>query len=93
MMDNKQDLHADVLLAPHHGSRFSNSPLFIKKVRPETVIFSCGKENIFGLPAHEVIDRYGFAGVEIFRTDRDGAITIETDGESIRFRGFRGRGF
>lgn len=78
-----RNIRSQILLSPHHGSRFSNSSQFIKKVRPELVVFSCGKDNIFGLPAREVLDRYRSLGVRIFRTDRDGAVTIETDGEKI----------
>lgn len=83
IMRQCRHIRSQVLLSPHHGSRSSNSSGFIRKVRPELVVFSCGKDNIFGLPAGETLDRYRSLGVRIFRTDRDGAVTIETDGEKI----------
>ncbi len=74
-----------VLKAPHHGSLTSSTPAFIAAVRPAAVIFSAGRDNRFGHPAPAVVDRYRTAGAAIFRTDRDGAIVLDTDGRSILF--------
>ncbi|HEX3703999.1 MAG TPA: hypothetical protein VHU82_11770, partial [Vicinamibacterales bacterium] len=54
-------------------------------------IFSAGRANHFGHPAPAVVDRYKSIGAQIFRTDRDGAVTMETDGYSIAVRTFAGR--
>ena len=68
---------SDILICPHHGSKYSSSDEFIRAVSPETVIISCGKNNIYGHPAPETIERYEEEDVEIKRTDRNGAVILE----------------
>ncbi len=81
-------LKATLLKSPHHGSRFSNTAPFIDAVSPKAVIFSSGYLNWMKHPHPEVIERYETAGVNIFRTDRDGSIHIETDGQRHQIRRF-----
>jgi competence protein ComEC len=69
-------LRAEVLLAPHQGSRTSSSPDFLRAVRPRIAVFPVGYRNRFGHPHSEVLARYREAGARIYRTDRDGAITL-----------------
>ena len=69
-------LRADVLLAPHQGSRTSSTPDFLDAVGPRIVVFPVGYRNRFGHPHREVARRYAERGVRIYRTDRDGAVTI-----------------
>jgi competence protein ComEC len=69
-------LRADVLLAPHHGSRTSSIPDFVRATGPEIVVFPVGYRNRFGHPQREVLGRYADIGARIYRTDRDGAVTI-----------------
>lgn len=70
------ELHADVLVAPHQGSRTSSSDEFVEKVNPQIVIFPVGYRNRFGHPHPKVVARYRAIGSRIYRTDRDGAITL-----------------
>lgn len=72
-----------ILKAPHHGSNGSSSPSFIAAVRPSAVIFSAGRRNAFGHPSPAAIARYRAAGAEIFRTDEDGAVFVDTDGTEV----------
>jgi competence protein ComEC len=83
-------LHADVLVAPHHGSKTSSTPEFVRDVGPRTVIFPVGYRNRFGHPHKEAVQRYRDLGSSIYRTDRDGALTVtfETSG-SIRIEPYR----
>jgi competence protein ComEC len=60
-------------------------------MHPRIAIVSAGRANHFGHPAPEVLERYRAAGAEIFRTDQDGAITVDSDGTSIEVRTFTGR--
>jgi competence protein ComEC len=69
-------LRADVLLAPHQGSRTSSMPEFVAAVGARIVVFPVGYRNRFGHPHLEVVRRYGESGARIYRTDRDGAVTI-----------------
>ena len=80
-----------VLKVPHHGSLTSSSPEFLRAVEPQIAVFSAGRANHFGHPAPAVLQRYRDIGAEIFRTDQDGAITLDTDGYSIDVHTFTGR--
>ncbi len=54
---------------------------------------SAGRANHFGHPVPEVLERYRAAGAEVFRTDQDGAVTVDTDGFSVNVHAFTGRTF
>ena len=77
------DLTSDILIAPHHGSKTSNSNSFIDSVNPETVIFSSGWGNRYRFPHPSVLKKYRELGCSILRTDSHGAITISIDGQSL----------
>jgi len=68
-------LRASVLLAPHHGSRSSSSPVLLNTLRPQTVLVQAGHRNAFGHPAPEVLDRYRARGLRWAATPDCGAIT------------------
>lgn len=70
-------LRADVLLAPHHGSRTSSSAEFLAAVGARTVIFPVGYRNRFRHPNEAVWRRHEETGAQLLRTDRDGAVTVE----------------
>ena len=80
-----------VLKVPHHGSATSSTAAFIAAAGPAVAIVSAGKGNLFGHPAQAVLARYRAAGVEVLRTDEDGAITVETDGRSVEITTWTGR--
>lgn len=86
LLQSGADLPSAVLKVPRHGSLTASTEEFVAAVKPKLAIFSVGHRNRFGLPRGEVISRYREAGSEILRTDQDGAIIIETDGERIRYR-------
>ena len=81
-------LRADILKIPHHGSASSSTPQFLESVKPTYAILSVGERNIGRLPHPEVLKRYERLGTKVFRTDRNGAITVVTDGEKIEVRPF-----
>jgi competence protein ComEC len=82
-----------VLKVPHHGSPGSSSAVFLESLRPTIAVVSAGRSNHFGHPAPAVLERYRAIGAEMFRTDRDGAVTVDTDGHSIDVHTFTGRRF
>jgi len=87
------DRHAPLRLLKvgHHGSRSSSTESFVQAFDPQLAFISVGRANLFGHPAPEVVARLESAGATIFRTDRDGAIIIETDGRDVRVKTMRGR--
>ncbi|MGE3955259.1 MAG: DNA internalization-related competence protein ComEC/Rec2 [Vicinamibacterales bacterium] len=80
-----------VLKVPHHGSSTSSSEAFVRALRPGVAVVSVGRSNRFGHPARAVLERYRRAGTELFRTDQDGAVRVETDGTALTVRGFTGK--
>jgi competence protein ComEC len=80
-----------VLKVPHHGSATSSSQAFLDALQPDVAVISAGRGNPFGHPVPDVLGRYRNAAAAIYRTDRDGAVTIETDGITLRVKTFTGR--
>ncbi len=76
-------LGAVVLKVAHHGSRFSTGPALLDAVKPRVAIVSAGPRNPFGHPSPEALARLRDAGARVYRTDRDGAIILETDGVTL----------
>lgn len=80
-----------VLKVPHHGSLTSSSERFLARLRPTVAVMSAGRDNVFGHPAPAVLERYRTVGAAIYRTDRDGAVTVHTDGRTLDIETFTGR--
>ena len=76
-------LHSDFLKAGHHGSRTSSSDQFLDLVQPRAVSISVGRRNKFRHPSPSVIARMNSRGIEVFRTDEQGALVFESDGRAI----------
>lgn len=66
----------DILKVGHHGSKTSTSLNFLKQINPKYAIISVGKDNDYGHPNEEILDRLESIGTEIFRTDESGTIEI-----------------
>jgi competence protein ComEC len=84
-------LRADAMLVPHHGSRSSSTGEFLAAVRPRFALVAAGYRNRFGHPHEEVLARYAAAGIELLRTDRDGALTLRLAPGSIGVEAQRAR--
>ncbi|MEK7342179.1 MAG: ComEC/Rec2 family competence protein, partial [Candidatus Binatota bacterium] len=89
LLQGEADLSSTVIKVPRHGSLTSSTEEFVAAVNPKLAIFSVGRRNPFGLPRQEVVSRYQAVGSGILRTDQDGAIIIETDGEKVRYRTYK----
>jgi competence protein ComEC len=70
-----------VLKVPHHGSLTSIFPPYLRQLSPQVAVFSAGRNNSFGHPHPRVIEIYRELGSEILRTDTQGTIVVQTDGE------------
>lgn len=78
----------DCLKVGHHGSRYSSSEAFLKKLKPELSIISCSSTNTYGHPSPETIQRLKDCGSQIEYTMKNGAITLETNGKNLRILRF-----
>ncbi len=76
-------LDVDLLKVGHHGSKTSSSELFIDYTKPKVALISVGENNKFKHPSKVVIDRYKSRNIEIDRTDIEGAIIYQSDGEHL----------
>ena len=73
-----------VLKAAHHGSHSANSEEIFNTFKPQAVLISCGKNNRYGHPHEDVLERATALGSKILRTDESGAVSIYVDDEHIR---------
>ena len=71
-------LHADVLLAPHHGSGTSSTEAFLDAVQPTLALFQVGYRNRYRHPKKEVFERYERRGIARVRSDTDGAVALDS---------------
>lgn len=81
-----ESLKSDVLKAGHHGSRTSSSEVFVSAVSPTYVIISAGKDNSYGHPHREVMDRFTAHGIITKNTADEGSISVVSDGTSVRIK-------
>lgn len=65
----------DYLSVPHHGSKYSSSEQFINTVNPKVSVISSGKNNSYGHPHKETLERLESVDTSIYRTDELGQIT------------------
>ena len=80
LVESGANLKADVLQVGHHGSSTSSSYIFMNAVLPEMGVISCGVNNKYGHPHKETLSILRDAGVDTYRTDLLGTITIGSDG-------------
>lgn len=79
-------LNSDVLLVPHHGSKYSSTLPFLEMTSPEVCITSSRQGNSFGFPNPETIRRIKSTGSGIFRIDRNGAVKVEISDSGFMVR-------
>ena len=84
MIGSGADLRAEILHLGHHGSNTSSGKEFLEAVSPETAIYSAGVDNSYGHPHAEVLAAVENTGAEIYGTDVNGSVIIETDGNSYK---------
>ena len=77
------DREYTVLKVAHHGSKHSSSEIFLKAVRPKIAIISAGENNSYGHPHQETLKRLRDIRCQIFETIQNGAITLQTDGNTL----------
>ncbi len=89
MLDEGKEPRCTVLKVAHHGSKTSTTEAFLAAAAPRFAVISVGRDNTFGHPAAEIVERLQNAGAKIYRTDEDGAVVFRTDGKKMRVETFR----
>lgn len=77
------DLQAEILIVPHHGSKTSSSELFIRTVAPQYALISSGYHNRFKHPHSTVVQRYQAQGATILNTAETGAIHFKISSQTM----------
>ena len=80
-----------VLKAAHHGSGGGTSLDWLAATRPSIALVSVGRDSPFGHPAPATLARLAAARADVWRTDRDGAIHVRTDGRRLDVTAISGR--
>jgi competence protein ComEC len=89
LLASAENLQSAVLKVAHHGSESGTSNEFLQVVKPAFAVISVGADNPYGHPSQAVLNRLAAIGAQVFRTDEQGAITVETDGKTIQVRSER----
>lgn len=85
IMTSGQDLSATVLKVGHHGSSTSSTAKFLDEVDPDYAVISVGKNNSYGHPAEETLQKLADRSIQVYRTDQMGDILCTSDGQTVSF--------
>jgi competence protein ComEC len=86
MISRGADLRSTILKVGHHGSSSSTSPAFLDAVNPVAAVIMVGAENKYNHPHTEIINRLQKTGVDVYRTDLNGTIIVQTDGVTYKIK-------
>ena len=78
-----KNIKADILKLGHHGSKYSSSKEFLKRVNPKYAIISCGQDNIYKHPNEETLQSLDELQIKYYITKDDGTLKITSDGKNI----------
>ena len=85
LLRHDASVSADILKVGHHGSRNASSKAFLREVNPTVAVIECGKDNSYGHPHKETLERLKQIDTTVFRTDEDGVVIITTDGNDLYY--------
>ena len=88
LLASQQQLSADVVKVPHHGSKTSSTEGFVLATKPQLAIISVGRNSRFGHPHKEVVDRWKANGATVLTTGEYGTITLTTNGHDLNLKTF-----
>lgn len=84
----QREFRVDILKVAHHGSRYSTGTEFLATASPAAAIISCGRNNSYGHPHVETLQRLEDAQVPWYGTMDYGALTVTVDSHGNRLRGY-----
>lgn len=85
LVNSGRNINADVLKIGHHGSYSSTSNELLDAVNPEYAVISCGFNNQYGHPNADCLNKLRSRGIDLYRTDEQGVIVLQSDGHSIEW--------
>lgn len=85
MLQKGFDISSNVLKVGHHGSHSSSTDAFLNKVNPKYAVICVGKDNDYGHPHQETMDKLKSRGIKVYRTDQCGTLISTSDGKNITF--------
>ena len=85
LISKQLDISANVLKVGHHGSHSSTTQVFLDKVNLQYAVISCGKDNDYGHPHKETLDKLNAKNIKVLRTDLSGTIIATSNGTDITF--------
>jgi len=77
----RDKLNANIVVAPHHGSRTSSTKGLVDNINPNYVIYTVGYRNRYSFPKEQVAKRYQDIGAQAYRSDDSGALHFVLDGD------------
>ena len=82
---NAEGRYSDITLlkVAHHGSMYTTDDEFLRLINPKVALISCGKDNSYGHPHKQLLNRLDKYGAEIYRTDMGGEIRVVVDGKKV----------
>ena len=84
MIKKRRDMQDITLLkVAHHGSGNATGKDFLQAVRPKIALISAGRENRYGHPHEELLERLAACGCRVYRTQRSGAVTVRVQGGKV----------
>ena len=86
IIQSGHNFSANVLKIGHHGSVTSTSDAFLRAVSPEIAVITVARNNSYGHPHRETIEKLNRANIRIYRTSTSGNIIISTDGAELSVR-------
>lgn len=86
IMDGYDNIKSDLIKIGHHGSSYSSSLEFLEFINPKYAVISVGKNNIYKHPSNEILKRLEQNDIKVYRTDVNGTIIFESDGEEIKLK-------
>ncbi|MDD4928004.1 MAG: DNA internalization-related competence protein ComEC/Rec2 [Gallionella sp.] len=89
LREHPDQLTANLLVVPHHGSSSSSHIGFVAAVLPDYAVFTTGYRNRFGHPKAEIMQRYIDSGAKLLRSDRDGAILATMTPQGLTIERYR----
>ncbi|MDR0965040.1 MAG: MBL fold metallo-hydrolase [Myxococcales bacterium] len=79
-----RSIRSNVYKIAHHGSRHASGDAILAELKPDFAVVSAGKNNRYGHPTQEALDRCRKAGAQVYRTDTDGEVIFTSDGKHVR---------